>query len=356
MTEMKCVRAHCVIFKKINKIKYLHYSGERLNGPSQFRVCVRAWLMLLVAFFSMTAPAQNYPSRPIRLVVPFSAGGGVDFVGRVTAQKLGAGLKQTVVVDNRAGAGGNIGTEIVAKAPPDGHTLLVVSSSFTLNPTIYKPVPYDPIKDFVSVSMLTSYMLFIVVHPTGPVRSIKSLLEVAKAKPGFLTYASAGGGTTTHVAGELLSYMAGIRLTHIPYKGTAPSLPAVIGGQVAMAFAAPSAVPHVKAGRLALIAVTGAKRSPIFPDAPTVAESGVPGYEAMGWNALFAPAGTPVTIVNRLSDVVGKGLKEADATTTFEKQGLDQSSGTPEALAAIVRAEVARWPNVVKTAGIAPVE
>lgn len=309
-----------------------------------------------MAVAATTAHAQTYPNKPIRMVVPFAAGGGVDFVSRIVAQKISVALKQPVIVDNRGGASGNIGTGVAAKAPPDGYTSMAVSNSFTVNPSIFRTVPYDPIKDFAPVSMLTSYMLFVVVHPSVPARSLKSLIELAKAKPGLLTYASAGHGSTTHIAGELLGHMVGVKLSHIPYKGTAPSIPAVISGESMMSFAATSAVPHVQAKRLVLIAVTGAKRSPIFPGTPTVAESGVAGYEATGWNALFVPAGTPPAIVQRLSEVVGAGLKEPDALSAFEKQGLEPAASSPEALAAIVRTEVARWPKLVKAAGIQPAD
>ncbi len=315
-----------------------------------------AWLVLFAAAISATVHAQPYPSRSIRVVLPFAAGGGLDFVGRIAIQKLAAGLKQSVVADNRGGAGGNIGTEIVAKAPPDGYTLLIVSNSFTVNPSIYKNAPYDPIKDFAPVSMLTSYPLFLVVHPSVQVRSIKSLIALAKARPGALTYGSAGSGTTTHIGGELFAYMAGVKLTHIPYKGSAPSLPALISGEVAMSFAATSIVPHIRAGKVVLVAVTGSKRVSNFPDTPTIAEAGVPGYEATGWNALFAPAATDPAIIKRLSEVIVRGLNETDAMGVFQKQSLEQASGTPDALGAIVRTEVARWPKVVKAAGIEPVQ
>jgi tripartite-type tricarboxylate transporter receptor subunit TctC len=302
------------------------------------------------------AHAQTYPSRNIRMIVPFAAGGGLDFVSRIAAAKLAAGLKQTVIVDNRPGASGNIGTAVAAKAPPDGYTLMTISNSFTVNPSIFRSVPYDPVKDFAPVSMLTSYMLFVVAHPSVPARTPKALIDLAKARSGVLTYASAGHGTTTHIAGELLAYMANIKLAHIPYKGSAPSLPAVISGEAMLSFAATAVVPHIRSGRVVLIAVTGAKRSPVFPDAPTVAEGGVAGYESIGWNALFAPAGTPQAVVQRLSDVVGAGLREADAMSTFEKQGLDLAAGSPESLATIVRNETARWAKLVKAAGIQPAE
>ena len=312
-------------------------------------------LLFLCAQVGLLAPASqaaSYPVKPIRIIAPFAAGGGVDFVAHITSQKLSAGLGQSVIIDNRPGAAGNIGTELVAKAPADGYTLLAVSNSFTVNPSLYRKIAYDPVKDFEPVTLLTSYMLYLVRHPSLPVRSVKELIALAKARPGSLNFASAGSGTTTHIEGELFAYMAGVRMTHIPYKGSAPSLIAVVGGEVALSFASTSAVPHVRAGKLVLLGVTGAKRSPRFPEAPTVAESGLPGYEATGWNALFAPAGTPIAIVKRLSDAVGKEIREADALELFEKQDLEQAAGTPEALAALVRTELTKWAKVIKAAGI----
>ena len=312
-------------------------------------------LLFLCAQFGLLAPASqaaSYPVKPIRIIAPFAAGGGVDLIARITGQKLSAGLEQSVIIDNRPGAAGNIGTEVVAKAPADGYTLLAVSNSFTVNPSLYRTIPYDPIKDFEPVTLLTSYMLFVVCHPSLPVRSVKALIALAKARPDSLNFASAGSGTTTHIGGELFKYMAGVRMTHIPYKGSAPSLIAVMGGEVPLSFASTSAVPHIRGGKLVLLGVTGTKRSARFPEAPTVAESGLPGYEATGWNALFAPAGTPIAIVKRLSDAVGKGFREADALELFEKQDLEQRAGTPEALAALVRTEISKWAKVIKAAGI----
>ena len=305
-----------------------------------------------VGSFATAAEVPAYPVKPVRVIAPFAAGGGVDFAARLTAQKLSAALGQPIVVDNRPGAGGNIGTEIVAKAPADGYTLLVVSNSFTVNPSLYRKVPYDPIKDFEPVTLLTSYMLFVVGHPSFPARSIKALIALAKAKPGGLTYGSAGSGTTTHIAGELFTYMAGVKMTHVPYKGSAPSMTAVLSGEVTLSFASTTAVPYIRSGKLMLLGVTGAKRSPRFPGVPTVAESGLPGYEATGWNALFAPAQTPGVIVRRLSEAAGKGFKEPDALEMLDRQDLEQATGTPEALAALVRAEVTKWRKVIKAAGI----
>ncbi|MBI4190172.1 MAG: tripartite tricarboxylate transporter substrate binding protein [Betaproteobacteria bacterium] len=307
---------------------------------------------LLVLLGTATAGAADYPTKPIRIVVGFSAGGSADLVARVAGQKLGAGLGQSVIIDNRPGAGGNIATELVAKAPADGYTLLVAPSAFSVNPSLYRKVHYDPIKDFEPVSVLTTYMLFLVAHPSLPVRSVKALIALAKARPGQLNYSSSGTGTTTHIAGELFASMAGVQMTHIPYRGTGPQLPAVLGGEVALAFGSTSVVPLVQARKLIPLGVTGAKRFPLLPDVPTIAEAALPGFEVTSWNAMFAPAGTPVAIVKRISTEVVNGLRQADALEIFEKQGLQQEAGTPEALAALVRTEVAKWAKVIKDANI----
>ncbi len=315
---------------------------------------IRWPLVLACSQLGLLAPvieAAEYPTRAVRIVVPFSAGGGLDTTARLTSPILSAGLGQTMIVDNRPGAGGTIGTVVVAKAPPDGYTLLIVSNSFTINASLYRKPGYDPIKDFEPVTALASYMLYVVRHPVLPARSIKELIALAKSHPGAVNFASAGHGTTTHMAGELLADMAGVKMTHVPYKGSAPSLTAVVGGEVTLSFASTAALPYVSAGRLALLAVTGSKRSPRFPKVPTVAET-LPGYEATGWHALFAPAGTPAAIVTRLNETVVKGFKQPEVMALFEKRELDQAAGPPEALAALVRSDVARWAKVIKSAGI----
>ncbi|MBI4192518.1 MAG: tripartite tricarboxylate transporter substrate binding protein [Betaproteobacteria bacterium] len=332
-----------------------HLKTRQLWKTCQLSNSLRSVLTATVAALLPTlAWAQAYPTKPIRIVVPVQAGGGTDLVARIVGHKLSTALGKPVIIDNRPGAGGNIGTELVAKAPADGHTLLVVSTHFVVNPSLYSKVAYDPIKDFESVSVLTTFMLFLVVHPSLPVRSVKALIALAKAQPGHLNYASSGTGTATHIAGELFASMAGVRMTHIPYKGTGPAIPAVIGGQVAIHFGGTAVVPHTKTGKLILLGVTGAKRSPTLPDAPTIAEAGLPGYESTSWNALFAPAGTPVAIVKRISAEVGKGLSQADALEILEKQDLQQAAGTPEELAALVRTEVTKWAKVIRAAGIKP--
>ena len=298
-----------------------------------------------------TAIAQNYPVKPIRIIVGFSAGGSSDLVARVTAAKLNMAWGQPVIVENRPGAGGNIAAELVAKSPADGHVLLVTPSSFAVNPSLYRKVPYDAIKDFAPVTNLSSYMLFLSCHPSLPVRSVKTLIALAKAKPGHLNYASAGTGTTTHIAGELFAHMAQVQMTHIPFKGTGLQLPAVMSGEIALAVGSTTVVPLIQARKLVLLGVTGAKRFAGFPDAPTIGET-LPGYEVTSWNALFAPASTPATTVRRISEQVGKGLKQNDVLDIFEKQGLNEAHGTPEELGALVAAELSRWAKVIKAAQI----
>jgi tripartite-type tricarboxylate transporter receptor subunit TctC len=309
-------------------------------------------LACAIALVPNVSFSQAYPVKPVRMIVPFPPGGALDFVARIAGDKLSAALSQPVILDNRAGAGGNIGIEAAARAKPDGYTLLAAASFLTINPSLYSKVGYDPITDFEPISMLSSYLLFVVVHPSLPVRSVKSLIALARSRPGQLDYASTGVGTTTHVAVELFAHMAGIRMTHIAYKGSGPALPATLSGQVPIQFSSPAIVPHVQAGKLVLLAVTGAKRSPSFPDAPTVAEAGVPGYEASAWNALFAPAGTPAAIIKRLNGEVVRGLAQADAVDVLAKQGLEPAGGSPDVLAALLRAEVPKWANVIKVARI----
>lgn len=315
----------------------------------------RSALLLLGLLANTAAYAQeagSYPSKQVRVIVPFPAGGGLDYVARLAGQKLSSELKQTFVLENRPGAGGNIGTEVVAKAPADGYTLLIVSNSFAINPSLYKRVTYDAIKDFAPVSLLTSYMMYLVCHPSVPVRDLTSLMALAKRKPDFFQYASAGAGTTTHMAGELFASMTGLKLTHVPYRGTAPSLTALMGGEVALSFGSAATVPHIRSGRMVLIAVTGKARSPRFPNVPTIAEAGVASYEANGWNALFAPAGTPAAIINRLNEAAVKGLKQPDALAIIDRQDLELEASSPEGLAQKVRSDYNKWAKIIKSAGI----
>ena len=310
---------------------------------------------MLVAAASTLWPAlivaQSYPTKPIRVLVGFAAGGSTDLVARLSAAKLNAALGQSVIVENRPGAGGNIAAEMVAKSPPDGHLLLVAPSAFAVNPSLYKQTPYDAIKDFAPITAVSTYMLFLVCHPSLPVRSVKELIALAKARPGQLNYSSAGTGTTTHISGELFSYMTGTAMTHIAFKGSGQQTPTLLSGEVALAFGSTTVVPLIQAKKVVLLGVTGAKRFPTFPDAPAIAES-VSGYEVTSWNAMFAAAGTPPDIVHRLAEQVSKGLRQNDALDIFEKQGLQTAGGRPDELAVLVAAEVSKWAKVIKAAKI----
>jgi len=298
--------------------------------------------------------AQTYPTKPIRMVNPFSPGGSLDLVSRALARTMTVELGQSVYVDNRPGAGGNLGVEFVAKAPADGYTLLAMQTSLTINPSLMKQVPYDPIKDFEPISKISSYMFFLVVHPSTTVRSVQQLISFAKANPDQLTYASVGVGSGTHLAGELFKSMTGVKMIHVPYKGSGPSIIDLVGGQVALSFGSTSVLPHVQTKKLILLGVSGSTRSSFVPDTPTIAESGVPGYEVTGWNALFAPAGTPAAIVNKLNQLVRQGLANPDSRAVMGAQGLDATPSTPQDLGELVRTELAKWSKVIKAVGIKP--
>ena len=273
-------------------------------------------------------------------------------MARPLAQKLYVAFGYPVIIDNRPGAGGNIGIGMVAKSPADGYTLLVMSSNFAINPSLYPNPGYDPYKDFVPVTSLSSYMLFLVCNPSVPLRSVKALIAMAKEQPGKLTYASGGIATAGHFAAEMFIYATGARMTHVPYKGTGPAIIDTLGGQVTIMFGVPEVVPHIKSGRLAVLGVTGAKRSTALPNAPTIAESGVSGFEATSWHAMFAPTGTPEAIVNRLNDEVRKALRQPDVTEVLKNQGLDLVTGTPQQLTALVKATATSAAKVIKETGM----
>jgi len=310
---------------------------------------------LAVLMMTSAVPlAQTYPAKPIRIVNPFSPGGSLDLVSRALARTMTVEFGQSVYVENRPGAGGNLGVELVAKAPADGYTLLAMQTSLVINPSLMKQVPYDPVRDFETISKISSYIFFLVVHPSTPVRSVQQLISFAKAKPDQLTYASVGIGSGTHLAAELFKSMTGVRMTHIPYKGSGPSIIDLVGGQVALSFGSTSVLPHVLTKKLILLGVSGAQRSSFVPDAPTIAESGVPGYEVTGWNGLFAPAGTPAAIVNKLNQLVRQGLANPDTKAVMGAQGLDATPSTPNELGELVKTELAKWSKVIKSAGIKP--
>jgi tripartite-type tricarboxylate transporter receptor subunit TctC len=322
----------------------------------------RVLLAGLLAALAGTPGAQAqtvYPSRPIVMLVPQAAGGTNDIVGRVVSQKLGEVLGGSVVVENRPGAGGNIGTQAVAKAAKDGYTLLMtISSSQAINPALYKNPGFDPVKDFRPVSLIGAVPNVLLVHPSFPAKNVAGLLALAKARPGYYQYASAGNGTLNHLLGEMLNNMAGVSLQHVPYKGVAPAINDVLGGQLPMLFASlPSSLSHIKAGKLRALAVSGATRSPVLPDVPTLAET-VLGYNGTLWIGLFVPAGMPQEVFARLQDGMARALASKELRATLEKQGVELA-GTPEKpvspdqFAALLAEDTAKWARIVKTSGAA---
>jgi tripartite-type tricarboxylate transporter receptor subunit TctC len=300
--------------------------------------------------------AQSYPSKPVRLVVPFGPGGGTDLVARIVAAKLTENLAQQVVVDNRAGAAGVIGMEIVAKSPADGHTLVLGSAGpLAINPGLYPKLPYDVPRDFAPISMVTVLPFLLVVHPTLPVKSVRDLVVLANARPGELNYGSPGSGSTTHLATELLKAATGMKITHVPYKGVAAAATDLMSGQVQiMSGDLSTLLPHVKAGKMRGIAVTSAKRSGALPDTPTVAESGVAGYEASGWMGLLGPAGLPPAVIERLHGGMEKALAASETRSRLGALGGDIAGSSPEQFIAYIRSEMAKWGKLIKALGLKP--
>lgn len=298
------------------------------------------------------ATAQEWPTKPIRMIVPYPPGGPTDIVARVVGQKLSERLGQTIVVDNRPGAGGNIGADTVAKSAPDGYTLLVATTAHAINMTLFTKPGYSTSKDFAPVSMLTSGPLVLVTAPSTPAKNVAELIALARAKPGAITFASSGNGQSTHLAAELFDSMAGVKMTHVPYKGSAPALTDVMAGQATVMFDTMlSSMPFVRDGKLKALAVTGTARSPAAPDVPTMAEAGVAGYEATAWNALLVPANTPPAVVNRLSDALKAVLTQEDVRARFATQGFAAAWTSPADTGRFIAREIDKWGKVVKASG-----
>jgi tripartite-type tricarboxylate transporter receptor subunit TctC len=317
----------------------------------------RKWLYAAAAAFltlgAAGALAQTYPAKPIRLVVPFPPGGTTDILAREAGARLATTLGQPVVIDNRPGAGGNIGSDLVAKAAPDGYTLLMGTvGTHAINPSLYSKMPYDHVKDFAPVILVAGVPNVLEVTPSLPVNSVADLIKLAKEKPGQINFASSGSGTSIHLSGELFKAMAGVDMTHVPYKGSAPALTDLMGGQVQVMFDnLPSSLPFIKAGKLRAIAVTSLKRAPALPDVPTISESGLPGFEASSWFGVLAPAGTPPGVVARINAEINKWLQSPEGKDQLLAQGAQAAGGTPEQFAAHIRAETEKWAKVVKASG-----
>jgi tripartite-type tricarboxylate transporter receptor subunit TctC len=321
----------------------------------RIRILMAAACSLLLPAGALAAAAQTYPSRPIRFIVPFPPGGGNDIVGRIVAQKLAEGLKQTVVVDNRGGAGGTIGTDMTAKAPPDGHTMLVNNISLAVNATLIPNLPYDTLRQLALVSIIGRQPNILVVHPASKVKSVRELLELARTKPGGVNYGSGGVGTASHLATELLQLTTRTTMTHIPYKGLGPALVDLMGGRTEFIISTmASALPHLKSGKLRPLAATTVKRSAFFPEVPTMIESGVPGYEFTTWYALVVPAGVPKPVMARLNGEL-KTIAEMPAVKEqFSAQGLETAHTGSEEAQKYLADEVAKWGKVIKASGAKP--
>ena len=299
------------------------------------------------------ALAQGYPAKPVRMIVPFPAGGATDIVARLIAQKLTESWRVQVLVDNRGGAGGTIGSDLAAKSPPDGYTILMATSStHAIAPSLYTKLAYDPVRDFAPVTLVASATILLAVHPSLPTRNVKDLIALAKREPDALSFASSGNGGISHLIGEHFKSVAGIRMLHVPYKGDTPALIDLVSGQVQLMFGtAVSFLPYVKSGRLNALAVTNPKRSPIVPNVPTVAESGLPGFEALQWFGIFAPAGTPKDVVAKLNADIVKAARLPEVRERMTTLGADVVGNTPAEFAAFQKADTAKWAKVVKASG-----
>jgi tripartite-type tricarboxylate transporter receptor subunit TctC len=319
---------------------------------SQFSWLVRTVAAALLGLMPFVAPAQDFPRKPIRMIIPYPPGGPTDILGRIVAQNLSERLGQQVVVENKPGASGMIGADLVAKAPPDGYTLLANASIHVINASLYKKPTYDAIKDFTPVSLIADVPLVLVVPPELPVKSVKDLIALAKSKSGKLNFASSGNAAAPHLAGEAFKIATGVDMQHVPYKGSGPALTDLMGGQVQLMFdSLPSSISHVKSGKLRAIAVTTAKRSSALPSVPTIAESGVPGFDISTWYGVWAPAGTPKEIVSRLSGEIAKIVKLPDVRERLSGLGAEPVGSSPDEFAAYCRSELAKWAKIVKASG-----
>jgi tripartite-type tricarboxylate transporter receptor subunit TctC len=299
--------------------------------------------------------AQGYPVKPVRVIVPFAPGGNTDIIARIVAPKMGELLGQQIIIDNRGGAGSVIGTELAAKAPPDGYTLLMVSAAHVINPAMVRKLPYDSVKDFAPISVIADVPTAFVIHPSLPVKNVKEFIALAKARPGHLNYSTAGRGTVGHLAAELLSSMAKIKMVHVPYKGSGPSIIDLIAGHVQLQLSSlPAVIQHAKTGKLRMIAQTGKTRSPAAPDVPTMEESGLPGFVVSSGFGLLAPAGAQRPIIDRVHGALIKSLADANVKKNLSEQGADPVGNTPDEYDAFNKSEIQKWLKVTRDAGIQP--
>ncbi|MCW5606176.1 MAG: tripartite tricarboxylate transporter substrate binding protein [Burkholderiales bacterium] len=329
------------------------FTREKTVIKPDFARLLLVGISFVVCTSAAAQTADAYPSRPIRVIVTYPPGGGVDLAARTIGQKLTDAFGQQVIIDNRGGGGGNIAMDMGARAQPDGYTLVMSAAGPTaINVSLYSKIPFDPVRDFAPVARVASTIYALVVHPSVEARSVKDLIALAKASPGKLTFASAGIGAPPHLAGELLKSMAGIDIIHVPYKGTGPAIADLMGGQVTMMFSdALAAAPQIRAGKLRGLAVSSPKRFPLVPDLPTVSESGVPGFSAVGWTGLLAPAGTPRPIVQKLNTAIVRVLPLPDVREKLAGDGSEFGKNTPEEFSAFIREEITKWGKVIKASG-----
>lgn len=320
---------------------------------STHRLAMAASAAITMCAIAPQAWAQTYPSKPIRLVIPFPPGGGTDLFGRVTAARLTQALGQQVIAENRSGAGGTIGTEIVAKSAPDGYTLLLGhTGTLAINPALYKKIPYDPLRDFLPISLVAYSPLVLVVHPSLPAKSVKELIGLAKKRPGQINYASGGNGTGTHLSAELFKTMAGVEIVHVPYKGSGPAVIALLSGESPMLFTpVPAAAAHAKSGRLRALGVTGSTRVSALPGIPTVAEAGLPGYESSLRFGVLAPTGSPQDVIKTLNDAIVRTMGSPEVKEQLANEGAQPLVSTPQEFRSVIQDEIKKWAAVVKASG-----
>ena len=312
----------------------------------------RLLVFVALALLAGAASAQSYPSKPVRVVIPWPPGGSNDVVGRIVTQKVGENLGQQFIVDNRAGAAGSIGADVVAKAPPDGYTLMVHSTSHVGNAHLYKKLPYDTLKDFTGVALLAAQPGALTIHPSLPVKTVKEFIALAKARPGTINYSSSGNGSAPHLSMELLVAMTGIKIVHVPYKGGAPQVTALVSGETQASLATVSTVlVHVQSGRLRALGVSSAKRSATMPDVPTIAEAGVPGYEMSPWIGVFVPTGTSKELIAKLNSEINRALKAPDVSNLLSSNALDALGGTPEEFDVRIKADYEKYAKLIKLTG-----
>jgi len=308
----------------------------------------------VLSLYPATATAQSWPNKPIRMIVPFPPGGGVDFIGRIVGQKLSERLHQQVIIDNRAGANGILGLEVLKSSPPDGYVIAAASAGpLTVNPHLYRKLPYDTLRDFTHISNMVNFPLLLVAHPSLPVKNIKDLIALAKTRPDEVTYSSPGTGNSAHLAAELFNSMAKVKILHVPYKGTAPAVMAVLSGEAQLTYSSiPTILPFVRNGKVRALGVGNAERVPSLPEFPTIAEAGLPGYEAYAWGGMIGPANMPKEIVTRLNREIVQILKQKDVTDRMLAEGTVPTPSTPEEFTAYIKSELKKWGDVVKLANI----